>query len=156
MAKALTIASISAEVAPFSKAGGLGDVGRSLPKALHDQGHNVVVITPLYGRISTKKHNLELIEPKLSVRLAKDKTVYCQVWRGTLEDELPVYFIDYPRYFSKRKKIYGYEYDNRRFYLFAVAALRLLKTQKIIPDVIQCHDWHAGLVPWLVKKRFTS
>ncbi|MBI2426497.1 MAG: glycogen/starch synthase, partial [Candidatus Kerfeldbacteria bacterium] len=34
MNRPLTIVSLSAEVAPFSKAGGLGDVAGSLPRAL--------------------------------------------------------------------------------------------------------------------------
>ena len=41
----------SAEVAPFSKTGGLGDVAGALPRALASRGHEVVVATPLYGSV---------------------------------------------------------------------------------------------------------
>jgi hypothetical protein len=39
---------VSAEVAPFSKTGGLGDVMGALPKALAARGHRVMVVTPRY------------------------------------------------------------------------------------------------------------
>ena len=38
----------SSEVAPFAKAGGLGDVGAALPRALAAAGHEVRVIMLMY------------------------------------------------------------------------------------------------------------
>jgi len=49
----------SAEVAPFSKTGGLGDVAGALPRALAARGHEVVVATPLYGSVDRAAHGLE-------------------------------------------------------------------------------------------------
>ncbi len=39
---------VSSEVAPWSKTGGLGDVVGSLPIALADRGHRVMVVAPRY------------------------------------------------------------------------------------------------------------
>ena len=67
MLKRLKIVQIASEVAPFSKTGGLGDVSRSLSKALERLGHEVIIITPLYGRLINKPANkLKLIFSNLT------------------------------------------------------------------------------------------
>ncbi|HQB46713.1 MAG TPA: glycogen/starch synthase, partial [Polyangiaceae bacterium] len=45
----LRVLIISAELAPFARAGGLGDVMQGLSHALGEMGVEVVVATPLYG-----------------------------------------------------------------------------------------------------------
>lgn len=42
----LDIVFVSAEVAPWSKTGGLGDVMGALPQAMADRGHTVMVVSP--------------------------------------------------------------------------------------------------------------
>eukprot|EP00873_Tetraselmis_striata_P044164 jgi/Tetstr1/464428/TSEL_000101.t1 len=44
-----TLVFVASEVAPWSKTGGLGDVMGSLPAALANRGHRVMVIAPRYG-----------------------------------------------------------------------------------------------------------
>jgi starch synthase len=41
----------TAEVAPFARTGGLGDVCGALPKALESAGHEVIVFSPLYRQV---------------------------------------------------------------------------------------------------------
>ena len=55
MPKKLKIVSISSELDPFSKTGGLADVARSLPKSLRRLGHDVIVISPFYTKILDRK-----------------------------------------------------------------------------------------------------
>jgi len=155
MQKKLKIVHIASEVAPFSKTGGLGDVARSLPKALKRLGQEVILITPLYGRtIDKKEHNLELIFSNVNLRLNSQENVKVNYWRCYLMKGLPVYFIENKHYFSKHKKIYGSSSENARFLVFNVAALKLLSLLKFSADIIHCHDWQTGLIPYYLKTDF--
>src|SRR5680860_580537 len=153
--KKLKIVHIAAEVAPFSKTGGLGDVARSLPKALKRLGHEVFIITPLYGRIiDKKKYGLKMILENVNLRLNSQESVKVNYWQGYLMEDLPVYFVENIKYFSKRKQIYGSSHENARFLIFNVAALKLLSLLKKQVDIIHCHDWQTGLVPYYLKTDF--
>lgn len=154
MAK-LKIASISSEVHPFSITGGLANVARSLPKALKRLGHDVIAITPLYAQVIDKKQNdLKLLYKDVKIKVGKDKYIKVNYWRGYLMKDLPVYFIENEKYFSRRKTLYGSSHENARFYLFDVAALKLLIKLKFNANIIHCHDWHTGLIPYLLKRDF--
>lgn len=128
----MKIAMISAEVAPFSKTGGLADVSGSLPKALVALGHEVLVITPAYKGIK------------------KQKTL-----PGS---EVPVHFIEHPKYFH-REGIYGdkagdYPDNHLRYDYFARASLQEIKRLSFQADIVHCHDWHTGLIPAYLKTEF--
>lgn len=157
MPQRLKIASIVSQIAPFSKTGGLGDVAASLPKALHALGHQVISITPLYGKIiDPRRFNLRLIFKNIPIVLAKNRGTKVNYWRRELGPRLPVYFIENKKYFPCRQRLYGPPHQaNRRFFLFNAAALKLLALLKFQPDIIQCHEWHAGLIPYLIKKNFS-
>ncbi len=153
--KKLKIVSISSELTPFSKSGGLSDVARSLPEALNKAGQEVICITPLYGQvIDKKKYKLDLIYRDVKVRLNSEDSVMINFWQGFLNGKTPVYFIESSKYFSKRKTLYGSSHENARFLVFDVAALKLLSLLKYEADIIHCHDWQTGLIPYYLKTDF--
>ena len=155
--KKLRIASLASEVAPFSKTGGLADVARSLPKSLKRLGHDVIVITPFYKQLIDKeKYKLKKIFTDIPLHVPTETNLTVSYYQGELMKGLPIYFVSHEGYFGKRKTIYSSENDNRRFYVFDVAALKLLLLLQYTPDIIHCHDWHAGLVPELLKKQFAD
>ncbi len=155
MLNKLKIVHISPEVAPFSKTGGLADVARSLPKALKRLGHNISIITPLYGQLINKQElALKLIFKDIEIALNSKESVKVNFWQGELMDDLPIYFIESKEHFSRHKKIYGLDNDNARFLVFNVAALKLLSLLKFSPDIIHCHDWQTGLIPYYLKTNF--
>ena len=151
----MKIVQIASEVAPFSKTGGLGDVARSLPKALKRLGHEVIIITPFYARVIKKQnHRLRLVAENVSLRLNSEERAKVNYWRGYLMDGLPVYFVECKKYFSKYAKLYGSAKENSRFLVFNVAALKLLSILKFEADIIHCHDWQTGLIPYYLKTDF--
>ncbi len=152
MKKNLKIAVVAAEVAPFSKTGGLADVTGSLPKVFHEMKNEVVVITPFYGKtIDPKKYSLTPVEKNFFITLDGKQKVKISLWRGEIEKNLPVYFVEYNKYFSRKQNLYGSTHENSRFAFFDYAVLEVLKKINFQPDIIHCHDWHAGLIPYLLK-----
>lgn len=156
MAERLRVLFVSAEVAPFARTGGLGDVNGALPAVLAAQGHDVRVIMPLYQTI--RDHGWPLTETltDLQVPLVFGARV-ARVWQTPLngeagtETEAPVYFIEQDEYFA-RPGLYGTETgdypDNAfRFTFFCRAALALTERLQWFPHIFHCHDWHTGLVP---------
>ncbi|MCX6798243.1 MAG: glycogen/starch synthase [Candidatus Falkowbacteria bacterium] len=155
MSKKLKIIHIASEVAPYSKTGGLADVARSLPKALNRLGHEVRIITPLYGQvIDKKKNNLRLLFKDVTVVLNSAEAIKVNYWQAYLMPGLPVYFIENKKYFSKHKRLYGSSRENARFLVFNIAALKLISLLKFPADIIHCHDWQTGLIPYFLKTDF--
>ncbi|MFA6099133.1 MAG: glycogen/starch synthase [Patescibacteria group bacterium] len=150
MVKIFRIASITSEVSPYSKTGGLADVTKSLSKALASLGHKVFLITPYYKFI--KEQNLNLKEAAVfTITLGKEKYPICIKYLDFSEN-LKIYFINNEKLFGCRARVYGYDDDNLRFFIFNMAALRLLDSQNLKPDIVHAHDWQAGTVPYLMKK----
>ena len=149
MADPLKILFISAEVAPYAKAGGLGDVAGSLPKALHKLGHDVRVVMPAYQKIEQGYPGVTAMTGPLWVPI-RDGAVQAGVFRGQLPNsEVPIYFIGQWNLFN-RPQIYGYDDDAYRFAFFSRAALELILALDWKPDVIHAHDWHtAPALTWL-------
>lgn len=151
----LKIVSISSEVSPFSKTGGLADVARSLPKAISLLGHSISLITPLYGRVINKeKNNLKLIKKNIPLKIDAENRTEFNLWQGFLTENIPTYFIEQVKYFSKKKALYGSDKENIRFLIFDLACLKTISILDLKPDVIHCHDWQTGLIPYFIRQNY--
>jgi starch synthase len=149
MPKRRSILFAASECAPFVKAGGLGDVVGALPAALQKLGHDVRIVLPRYGFVSTK--GMKRHDAPLGVPLGAG-----EAWAGVVETrlpgtEVPVYFLEHDALFG-RPYIYdppgGLALDSlSRFAFLSRGALQLCKYLAWIPDVVHVHDWPTALVP---------
>ena len=157
MNRPLNILFVASEVASFAKTGGLADVALSLPKALGEMGHNVVVVMPRYYAIDKSK--LTHIEGALGVPMGVMGELWAGVYRTTLPNSsVPIYFIDYELFFGRRG-LYddgeeAYRDNAARFIFFSKAVFSLAKMIDFHPDIIHANDWHTAAVPLLAKRRF--
>lgn len=149
MANPLKILFLSAEVTPFAKTGGLGDIGGSLPKALQAMGHDVRVVMPAYQNIESGYPGVEPLATELNVPV-NFGLIPTGVFQGHLPgSKVPIYFIAEWHLFN-RPDIYGYWDDAYRFAFFSRAALELTVALDWRPDVVHAHDWHtAPAITWL-------
>jgi starch synthase len=156
MDERLRILFVAAEVAPFAKTGGLGDVVGALPKALAALGHDVRVVVPLYQTVREGNFALTEAFPDLQVPLIVGNRA-TRVWQSPLpgSDEsghpVPVYFLEQDDFFG-RPGLYGtqdgdYPDNAIRFTFLCRAALTLAARFEAFPHVVHCHDWQTGLIP---------
>ncbi|MFC3932760.1 glycogen synthase GlgA [Streptococcus dentapri] len=142
---------VAAEGAPFAKTGGLGDVIGALPKSLVKKGHQVAVVLPYY----------DMVDAKFGDQVEDFMYYFTNVgWRHQyvgvkklVRDGIEFYFLDNQYYFY-RGKIYGDWDDGERFAYFQLAALELMEKIDFIPDILHVHDYHTGMIPFLLKEKY--
>lgn len=145
---------VAAEAAPFAKSGGLADVVGSLPKVLRQQGIDARVIIPQYGFISWEKYN---IEPLFEFRLPQRTGTAEIKIAHTVYDTVPIYFLSGWPYFGEGDHLYTtVDWDIPRYIFFSQAALgaawELGNRFDWFPDVFHAHDWHTGVIPFLIQE----
>ncbi|MFO7547162.1 MAG: glycogen/starch synthase [Trueperaceae bacterium] len=134
----------SAEVAPFSKTGGLGDVAGALPRALVELGHEVLVVTPWYGTLGADPRPLWIGDVDVPFAGGVEP-----VGVGTLEANGVRYaFVGHEDY--QRETLYGYPDDVRRFARFARSVPQVADRVGFTPDVVHLHDWHTAYLPMVL------
>ncbi|WP_308634546.1 glycogen synthase GlgA [Paenibacillus silvisoli] len=142
----------ASEAVPLVKTGGLADVAGALPKALSTKGGaDVRVILPKYDAIPSElAEQFEQIA-EFNVHLGW-RSLYCGLLKAEI-DGIAYYLIDNEFYF-KRGVLYGYGDDAERFVFFCFAVMESLYHMDFQPDIIHCHDWQTGLIPFLLKTRY--
>ncbi|WHX39736.1 glycogen synthase GlgA [Mesobacillus sp. AQ2] len=139
------------ECVPFIKSGGLADVAGSLPKELKKLGTDVRVILPKYGLIPEKFRSEMKKVKEFTVQLGW-RSQYCGI-EALEHDGVTFYFVDNEYYF-KRDSLYGHYDDGERFSFFSRAVLEFIAESEFYPDVIHCHDWHTGMIPFLLRTEY--
>ena len=148
----LRICFLTAEMAPFAKAGGLADVSGALVKFLHAAGHDIRLFLP--GHASIPRAGLEIypVDFLQDVPLTIGTHAYHFSVQTARIPGTPtfIYLIDCPAMFGG-PSIYTADPDEyRRYLLFTHAALQSCQRMGFAPQIVHCNDWHTAIAPlWL-------
>src|SRR6186713_619029 len=129
---------VSAEVAPFAKTGGLGDVAAALPRQLARHGHDVRVFVPFYSKIATEGRIFEAVPGvrDIDVRLGSHQYRFSLYQSKLPGSDLQVYFVHCPVLYH-RPGIYTADPDEHlRFLLLCRAALESAQRLQFAPDIV--------------------
>jgi starch synthase len=146
----MTIYHLSIECYPVAKVGGLADVVGALPKYQNKiKDVDAKVVMPWYNKSFVYDHNFEVVfdgfihqgQNMLQVQVMKEKS-------NTLGFEL--FMVKIPGLLD-RENPYGYEDESFQFLAFQYGVLHWLTAMQIRPDILHCHDYHTGLVPFMVE-----
>lgn len=140
---------ISAECYPMAKVGGLADVVGALPKYQKNAGHQVRVVVPCYDTKFRNENEFECVHQG-NIALGSFDFPFRVLKEATDKLGYELYLVEINELFN-RPNVYGYEDDIERFLSFQIATLDWIVSRNTVPDIINCHDHHTGLIPFLVK-----
>ncbi len=141
---------LSMECYPVAKVGGLADVVGALPKYQNKmEGIEAKVVMPWYNKPFVRENNFEIVfdgiihqgSNQLQVQVMKEQT-------DALGFEL--FLVKIPGLLD-RDNPYGYRDESWQFLAFQQGVLHWLTAAKIRPDVLHCHDYHTGLIPFMLQ-----
>lgn len=139
---------ISAECYPVAKVGGLADVVGALPKYQNKAGNEVRVVMPCYDTKFKNENEFECVHWG-HVALGNFNFPFNILKETTDKLGFELYLVDIPDLFN-RKEVYSYQDDIERFVSFQIATLDWIIGREQMPDVINCHDHHTGLIPFMM------
>ena len=148
----MEIIHVSAECFPMAKAGGLGDVVGALPKYQNGLGHVAKVVMPMYRTKFLYQNEWELVHEG-SQRSGSHNFNYAVIKEKNNKLGFDLYLIDINGLLD-REKIYGYDDDTQRFLAFQICVCDWLSRWQHKPDIVHCHDYHTGLIPFMMKHSF--
>ena len=135
----------ASEAVPYYKTGGLADVARALPDALHERGLDVRIILPAYRTVASVpgsiEHEADLVVPWPDAPLA----ARCRLHRPGAA-LAPAVLVEQPAFFDTAQP-YAESPDPRavarRFAFFSRAVVTY--AARWGADVVHLNDWQTGL-----------
>ena len=139
--------------------GHLADLGRMLPQAIQESGHEIRIFMPRFGTINERRNQLHEVIRLSGANLIINEADHPLIIKvaSLMPQRIQVYFIDNEDYFTQRE-VYcdsdGNEYPDQveRCLFFARGVAETVRKLRWTPDVIYCQGWFAAVAPLYLKK----
>lgn len=152
---------INQEIVPYVAEDELSFMGKALPQAMQENGHEIRTFMPKWGNINERRGQLHEVIRLSGMNIIIDDTDHPLIIKVAtiVQTRIQVYFIDNDDYFTRRqmdKDEHGVDFaDNgERAIFFARGVLETVKKLRWIPDIIHIQGWMGAVVPLFIKKAY--
>jgi len=152
---------INQEITPYVPESNMSLMGKALPQAMQEKGHEIRTFMPKWGNINERRGQLHEVIRLSGMNLIINDTDHPLIIKvaSIQQARVQVYFIDNDDYFSHRqmeRDETGEDYpDNgERAIFFARGVLETVKKLRWVPDIIHCQGWMSAVVPLYVKTAY--
>lgn len=152
---------INQEITPYVPETEMSIMGKALPQAMQEKGHEIRTFMPKWGTINERRGQLHEVIRLSGMNLIINDTDHPLIIKvaSIQQARVQVYFIDNDDYFSRRqmeKDEMGNDYpDNgERAIFFARGVLETVKKLRWVPDIIHCQGWMSAVVPLYIKTAY--
>ncbi len=159
--KAKKVLFINGEMTPFVPENPKSLMGRYMPQAIQELGHEIRTFMPKWGVINERRNQLHEVIRLSGMNLIIDDTDHPLIIKvsSIQAARMQIYFIDNDDYFMKRTMTTDpdgkeYEDNGERAIFYARGVLETVKKLRWTPDVIHCHGWITSLAPLYIKTAY--
>ena len=155
-AKKLKVLFVAAELAPYSKVGGLGEVAAGLTRALSALDVDVRILTPLHGSMRATIGKTVTVAKSVPFEFAGENRPFNLLSVIDSDRPAPVFLLESPDFFELESDPYGQVkgpsgHGDLRWLYFSKAVRPACQRAGFSPQVLHVNDWHAALVPALYR-----
>lgn len=152
----------AAEISPFARMTHTADLLRYLPASLQDKGYEIRVLLPKYGTINDRRNRLHEVIRLSGIEVeVGDNIESMRIKVASIPNaKLQVYFLDNDTYFNRKALFLNpetnehYPDNDERLVFYNKGVLETVMKLGWKPDIIHCHDWPSGLIPFLMKNKY--
>ena len=152
---------INQEITPYVPDSDLSMMGKALPQAMLENGHEIRTFMPKWGNINERRGQLHEVIRLSGMNLIIDDTDHPLIIKvaSIAQTRIQVSFIDNDDYFAKRQMTIdenGVDYaDNgERAIFFARGVLETVKKLRWVPDIIHVQGWMGAVIPLYIKTAY--
>ena len=154
---------VTQEMEPYTEGTEVSALVAQLPKFLQDNGYELRILMPRYGVVNERRHRLHEVVRLSGMNIIVDDDDYPLIIKvaSLPGSRLQVYFLDNEDFF-KRKFVFDdadgkpFEDNPDRAAFFCKGAIETVKKFGWAPDVILCHGWLTGLIPFYLKTAYKT
>ena len=152
---------INQEISPYVPDNSMSLLGKNLPNAIQEKGHEIRTFMPKWGTINERRGQLHEVIRLSGMNLIINDTDHPLIIKvaSIQQTRVQVYFIDNDDYFNKRQMITdeqgnNYTDNGERAVFFARGVLETVKKLRWTPDIIHCQGWMSAVIPFYIKTAY--
>jgi len=154
---------VTQEMEPYTALSELTQIVSKLPKYVSEKGMEIRLLMPRFGVINERRHRLHEVVRLSGMNIIVDDDDYPLIIKvASLPDaRIQVYFLDNEDFF-KRKAMFedadGNVFDDNadRMIFFCKGVIEIVKKFGWPPDIIHCHGWMTGLIPFFIRNAYKT
>ncbi len=154
---------VTQELDPYTGVSEISAMVAKMPKFLQDKDLELRILMPRYGTINERRHRLHEVVRLSGMNIIVDDDDYPLIIKvaSLPGSRLQVYFMDNEDFF-KRKSVFSddsgqpFEDNPERAIFFCKGVIETVKKFGWAPDIISCHGFLTGLLPFYIKEAYKT
>ncbi|MDR2835215.1 MAG: glycogen/starch synthase [Bacteroidales bacterium] len=158
----LKVLYIAQEIIPYMPDTKMSNMCRFLPQGIQDKKKEIRTFLPKFGNINERRNQLHEVIRLSGMNIVINNVDYPLLIKvaSVQTARMQFYFIDNDILFNRKYQFADEEKEfadnDDRAIFFTYGVIETIKKLNWKPDIIHCHGWFTGLIPFYLKKIYNE